>query len=202
MVWGLMATIRRVSSIIGFFTPGLGLFNILYHWVAEQYPFTMRKNYNPLPIDNIQLFNMTENIRWKELDRASYEFPQDPAPPSYTIYTGFNLKSYVIVFFLLQVFNTLSLLLVKHFTSEEFSADKRFYKKFVHVLQCVNLPYPYVDWDQGLFSIEEFKRRYHNTEIEMAWSFAVNSFVSLASVVPIVYTGVLFIHCNYLYHCM
>ena len=30
-------------------------------------------------------------------------------------------------------------------------------------------------------SVEEFKLRYSNTEKEMAWSFVVNSFFSLAS---------------------
>ena len=45
-LWGLMSTLRRIVSIVGFFTPSLGLFSILNHWLAEQYTFPIRRKYN------------------------------------------------------------------------------------------------------------------------------------------------------------
>ena len=189
IMWALVSTLRRLLSIIGFFTPSLGLFNILYHWLAEQYLFTMRNKYHPLPVDQIQLFNMSQVIHWKEYDRATYEFPEDPAPPSYALYTGFTLKYYVAVFFMLQVFNTVSIAMVKKFTSEDFQQDNSIFKKILHCLQCLNIPYPYEDWDQGSFSIKVFKERFNRIETEMAGSFAVNMFFSVVSLLPIVYTG-------------
>ena len=189
ILWGLVSSLRRVLSIIGFFTPGLGLFNILFHWLAEQYLFTMRNHYHPLPIDQIQLYNMSEEIRWKEYDRASYEFPEDPAPPSYALYTGFTLKYYVAVFFMLQIFNTVSIALVKYFTSEDFKRDPNLFKKVLHCLQCVNIPVPYSDWDQGMGTIQELRRRYSNTETEMAGCFLVNCVFCVVSLLPIWYTG-------------
>ena len=42
--WILFASIRRIMTFITFFTPSLGLFNILYHWKAELYPFKFRIN--------------------------------------------------------------------------------------------------------------------------------------------------------------
>ena len=193
ILWGLVASLRRILAIIGFFGPFLGLFNILFHWVAEQYPFTMRKKYHPLPFDNITLFNMTEKLKWRDYDRASYELPLDPAPAPYTLYTGFDLQHSVALFLVFMTFNMAAMGLVKHFTSEEFSRDCNWYNKIVHILQCTNISFPYVDWDQGQGSVEEFKLRYSNTEREMAWSFVVNSFFSLASMVLIVYTG-LYLH--------
>ena len=189
MLWGMIASLRRILGIIGYFAPSLGLFSIHYHWIAEQYPFTMRNSYHPLPFDRIHLFNTTEKMLWKEYDRATYEFPKDPAPPSFRAYTGFDLKYSFILFFVLLFFQSVSMALVKYFCSEEFKADNRIYNKVVHVLQCTNISFPYVDWDQGGGSVEEFKLRYSNTEREMAWSFVVNSFFSLASIVPIIYTG-------------
>ena len=44
-----------------------------------------------------------------------------------------------------------------------------------------------------MFTIEEFKLRYNNTEMEMVWSFVVNTFFSLASMVPILYTGTIMV---------
>ena len=128
-------------------------------------------------------------LKWKDYDRASYELPLDPAPAPYTLYTGFDLQHSVALFLVFMAFNIAAMALVKHFTSVEFSRDGNLYNKIVHVLQCTNISFPYVDWDQGGGSVEEFKLRYSNTEREMAWSFVVNSFFSLASIVPIIYTG-------------
>ena len=129
IVWGLLATLRRLLSIIGFFTPSLGLFNTLNHWLAEQYLFTMRTQHHPLPIDQIQLYNMTQEIKWLEYDRATYEFPAEPAPPSYNRYTGFCLQYTLAVFLLIMAFQVIAIALVKHFTSEEFAKDGKTYNK-------------------------------------------------------------------------
>ena len=40
--WGLFGTLRRILSIVAFFTPYLGLFDILHHWKAELIPFWIR----------------------------------------------------------------------------------------------------------------------------------------------------------------
>ena len=37
--WAVLANIRRIGSIVAFFTPSFGLFNILFHWKSEQIPF-------------------------------------------------------------------------------------------------------------------------------------------------------------------
>ena len=40
--WGLFGTLRRILSVVTFFTPFFGLFDILNHWKAEQIPFAVR----------------------------------------------------------------------------------------------------------------------------------------------------------------
>ena len=40
--WGLFSTLRRILSIVAFFIPFFGLFNVLNHWKAEQIPFWIR----------------------------------------------------------------------------------------------------------------------------------------------------------------
>ena len=107
----------------------------------------------------------------------------------YTHYTGFSLKYSVAVFFMLMVFKIIAITLVKYFSSEEFREDENHYNKMMHVLQCFNFPFPYVDWDEGMFSIDEYKKRFRKTEMEMALSFAVTSFFSVVMMLPIWYTG-------------
>ena len=37
--WAVFASFRRISGIVAFFIPSMGLFNFLYHWKYEQKPF-------------------------------------------------------------------------------------------------------------------------------------------------------------------
>ena len=188
ILWGVFGTLRRVLSIIVFFLPCFGLFDILYHWHAEQYPFTIRPGYHPLPIDTIQLYNVTVG-RWKELDRWTYEIGDEPIPPPYSLYTGFNLQNTTIMFLIIMVFHCISMAIVKYFTSVEFSRKGNYFRKFIHVLQNLNISYPFVDWDEGMFNLDEYRRRYTYTKKEMTCSFAMNMLFSWIMIMPLWYTG-------------
>ena len=194
-IWTLCAAIRRILAFIVFFTPSLGLYNILNHWKAEIHPFKFRvnaaKRLNMTPSLNakIELFNMTETVYWSELDRWDYSNPQHPAPPSYKLYTGMRLGETFATFFAILILQIFILLLVKIRTSDEFKSKGNLYEKFIHLLECVNFPVPYRDWDQGSRSVEEFRRRYSNTEREMIWSFAVTMSFTMAMFSPLLYTG-------------
>ena len=194
-IWTLCATVRRVLSFIIFFTPSLGLFDLLYHWKAEAYPFKFRTNHAkkfntpPNPAAKIELFNMTETVYWSEYDRWDYSDPQHPAPPSYKLYTGLNLQETFAMFFVILILHYMSLLLVKIRTSEEFRKPGNVFEKTIHLLENVNFPMPYRDWDQGSHSVSEFRRRYSNTEREMIGSFAVTIFFTMAMFSPLLYTG-------------
>ena len=63
------------------------------------------------------------------------------------------------------------------------------YNKCIHILQNINLSFPWADWDEGMFTREEFLERYKNTENEMACSIAVNAFFSICLLFPIWFTG-------------
>ena len=74
-LWGLVASVRRVLGIVAFFIPCLGLMNLLWHWHAEQFPFSARKaqvmrlGVTPSPDEKIKLFRMKEEFLWADLDR-------------------------------------------------------------------------------------------------------------------------------------
>ena len=48
---------------------------------------------------------------------------------------------------------------------------------------------PYVDWDRGIHTIEEYRKRYTNTVTEMRASLLVNFVFSLFMMCPLWYTG-------------
>lgn len=189
-LWAVFATSRRVLSIVVFFLPSLGLMDILHHHQSEQYTFSIKMQYNLIhPKDQVHLFNLTERLLWSELDRWNYyEDPEEPIAPSYTLYTGFNLKWSLILFFFLMFFQFAAIFYSKYGTSKEFKED-RLYNKCIHVLQNLNFSFPMTDWDEGMFTREEFRTRYNNIEVEMACALAVNIAFSFCMVIPVLYTG-------------
>ena len=148
--------------MVCFFIPSLGLFNILYHHKAEEKPYL---------IDGLN-----ETTLWRDLDRWDYS--------SY-----YSLKWTFILYFILTGAQLLTILLVKIFTSKTFVKGKNFLCKFLHLLHSLNLAFPYEDWDQGRFSVKEYRERHRQTNIEMAWSLYVNIFFSFVMTTPLWYTG-------------
>ena len=180
--------------MIGFFVPSLGLFSILSHWQAEQYPFGIRTQLNLIhPKDQVHLYNLTEPLLWNDLDRWNYyEDVNEPTPPPYTLYTGFTLKWTFVTFGLLMFFHAVSMMMVKLFTSQEFKEERNTFNKLMHVVQNIHCSFPYKDWDEDEAKSdtkEEFKKRFQNTENEMMMSQLLNICVSMIMLIPIWFSG-------------
>ena len=85
--------------------------------------------------------------------------------------------------------HALVMLFVKMVTSAEFRARDNLMKKVLHVIQNLSLATPYQDWDEGVHTVPEYKRRFRRTNIEMACCLTLNILVSLVMLVPLWYTG-------------
>ena len=188
LLCGIFSSLRRIISMVCYFIPSLGLFSILYHYKAEQKPFTIWQKYGKNQMDKIALYGLNETILWGDLDRWDYS-NSEGTPPSYSEYTGLTLKWTFFLFYILTGAQLLMTLLVKIFTSTAFFRRENFLNKFIHLLLSLNLASPYEDWDQGRFSVNEYKQRQRQTNIEMAWSLTVNIVFSLVMMVPLWFTG-------------
>ena len=176
--------------MVTYFIPFLGLFDILYHWKAEQIPFWIRNlKGRQNPNDEIELRGLMKTVLWGELDRWNHSVHDVPTPPSYTLYTYFTLEGSFQAFLLLMSVHTLTMLLVKIATSAEFRKRDNLMKKCLHVIQNLSLATPYQDWDEGIHTIPGYKRRFQKTNIEMACCFTLNIVVSIVMIVPLWYTG-------------
>ena len=75
-------------------------------------------------------------------------------------------------------------------TSDSFAAKEDYFLKLTHLLQVINLPFPFQDWDVGHYdSVQMVRGRYRKTEAEMMASFGVNFVFTLIFMVPLSYTG-------------
>ena len=61
--------------------------------------------------------------------------------------------------------------------------------KVIHIITNTNIPTMYRDWDFGDLSVEEHRRRYKKTEIEMSCLLLANTVFSLMLLGPMWYTG-------------
>ena len=188
LLWGLFSSVRKILSMICFFIPSLGLFSILHHFQAEQIPFKIWKKYNRTQDDRIVLFGLKETVIWGELDRWDYTNP-DGIPPPYSLYTGVSLGWTFLLFFILTGIQLIVIHLVKIVTSKKYSMKGDFLNKFIHLLLNLNLASPFEDWDQGQFSVREYRERHRKTNIEMAWILFVNIVFSFTMMIPLWYTG-------------
>ena len=190
LCWGLFAILRRTLSSVAFFIPSLGLFNILHHWQAEQIPYSIRIDYaSKINYDDrITAYNMSETVFWRDLDRWDYTDPNDPKPPPYSDYSGLSLQDSSKAFLYLMVYQYAAIILVKIFTSEEFMKKERIFEKFIHIILNMNLAFPYIDWDVGDYSRDQFKQRYRKVTTEMIWCLIVNIGVSLMMTAPLIFT--------------
>ena len=133
---------------------------------------------------------MREEVLWSDYDHWSYEDPQNPRAPPYSLYTGLNAKWTLVTFIALLFLHALAVFLTELFTSAEFRKEKGSkFQKAIHIITNTNMPTPYRDWDHEDVSVEEHRMRHKKTEREMICLSIVNTGFSLMLLVPLWYTG-------------
>ena len=85
--------------------------------------------------------------------------------------------------------HSLAIVVTKLITSKEFRKGGSWFQKAIHVITCTNIPTMFCDWDHEDVSVEEHKKRYKKTEIEMGCLLLVNTVFSLMYLGPLWYTG-------------
>ena len=201
----LLTIITRVFSFVVYFGPFLGLGDILAHWIAEQVSLDLSfrdradraGHYEPLPpIDiitskyayNHRVSMKTETVAFSTLYRSDYTDPTNPIPPGYQEYTGVTLREAWIIFCLLLVVQYVSIVVVKCKLSVKFKGVRK-HQKLQHVLETLNVPDCYADWDEENGSPKEHMKRYKEFMREMVAMVVVHFLSNLVMLCPIFITG-------------
>ena len=193
-LWAVCSSCRRILGLVLFFVPSFGLFDILNHWIAEKVPFRVRLNHSKRfginSEDRIMLRGLNQRILWTELDNWDYTDAESPTPPDYMIYTGLTLGETFVVLMILSFVQLIVLGFVKSFTSEKFrSGTEILYNKLIHLIECLNLAFPYQDWDREKSSVPEFKRKHKEVANEMFFNLLTNTIFNFCQLIPLWYTG-------------
>ena len=182
LAWASFATLRRILSLVTMFIPAMGLCNILHHWKWEKIPFNIAEKVGPG--EKISLYGLNETVLWSQLDRW-----KDGSAPHYKQYTLLSLQETFIALILLSILQFLAIFVVKRYLSTDFQEEAHITNKVIHTLENINFGSPYRDWDDGDYSVEQFKERASAVRSEMIWTQAINFIATLLMMVPLWYTG-------------
>ena len=170
----------RLSCVVAFFGPFLGLFNVLAHWRAEQMVLEFKVFNRSQTFSSLE---MSGSLPIDAIYRADYS-TTDPLPPSYTLYTQVSLGTAFAFFLVLIVTQALVNLLLETKLSREFK-EAGWTAKMQHLLESVNRADSFADWDTGVGTQSEFQRRWWNVMAETIVMIGVQMGTNLALLVPL-----------------
>ena len=188
LAWASFATLRRILSLVTMFIPAMGLCSLLHHWKWEQVPY--RFGQRIIPGDKISLFGLNETILWSQLYRWNHTAGEIPTPPEYSHYTLLTLKETFIALIVLSIVQFVATIVVKSCISTDFREEEHKTNKFIHTLENLNFASPYRDWDNGDYSVQQFRQRAGAVRSEMIWTQAINFIATLLMMVSLCYTGI------------
>ena len=136
----------------------------------------------------IRLHGLDETIYWSSLDRWDYTDPEHPTPPTYSAYT-LPMPNIFIALTVLSIIQFVTIFSVKIWNSKDFRMEYHWTNKGIHVLENVNFVSPFRDWDDGDYTIQEFKRRARAVRKEMILTQAVNFLATITMLVPLWFAG-------------
>lgn len=200
LLFAILGTLQRVAILVAYFFPFFGHLSLLQHWQAEQIPWASRETiaYH----SGKAYLNKTVNfatdtlhlpggrtVAWAELNRANYEDPEQPTPPSYTLYTGLSLGEAFAVFGVILLLHVTTVIAVKRCTVHRFCQRKTALEMIVHGLENTNLAYPAWDWDHITGDVAAHRRESKRVAMEILLTLLTNFCWSVVMLAPLFLTS-------------
>ena len=138
-----------------------------------------------------------QTVPLSDLFRSDYADIDTPKRPQSSLYTLVRLKTAFCLFWMGYILYGLLLLAIKN------CLNKRFYQaskmeKIQHVVEALNLPETYNDWDaDNSLSIEEHKKLWKEILAEMILMVGLQYLTNLMLLVPLFVTGTSIISFNH-----
>ena len=173
----LLIFLVRISCLVTYFSPSLGLLGMMNHHHAERFPLDPKiwKNLNKTDFHYLSaITGQHQTIPVSELFRSNNPTDGTPSSPPITLYTYITLKTAYILFGAFFIVYALLLLLIKTKISDRF-ARSSWGEKLQHLIDVINVPDPFRDWD----SEENLEIRIHANPAELWKSTLIETFVMI-----------------------
>lgn len=173
----LLALVTKLFSIVFFFAPTLGIFDLNTSWKMDQ--ITFAKDFS---VDNLS------TNRPQSLILVSDVWPTSPA--TFDAYTIINLPTAYIFFVSFLVFQCCAVYITKYFIAPGFYDSISTSGKILHVVSCIVYPSVFLDWDmrrsEDITVYEKNWKKVRKERLFMSlWHVTINVFMC----VPIMMTS-------------
>ena len=183
----LLIFLVRISCLVTYFSPSLGLLGMMNHHHAERFPLDPKiwKNLNKTDFHYLNaITGQHQTIPVSELFRSNNPTDGTPSSPPITVYTYITLKTAYILFGAFFVVYALLLLLIKTKISDRF-ASASWGEKLQHLIDVVNVPDPFKDWDsEENLEIRMQAKLWKSTLIEMFVMIGLQLLTNLLLLTP------------------
>ena len=183
----LLIFLVRISCLVTYFSPSLGLLGMMNHHHAERFPLDPKiwKNLNKTDFHYLSaITGQHQTIPVSELFRSNNPTDGTPSSPPITLYTYITLKTAYILFGAFFVVYALLLLLIKTKLSGRF-ASASWGEKLQHLIDVVNVPDPFKDWDsEENLEIRMQAKLWKSTLIEMFVMIGLQLLTNLLLLTP------------------
>ena len=177
------ALIVKVWCIIMYFTPSLGLFNVLQHWKNEQVLWNT---------DSLQEF-IVDGMIVLEHDKGSIRVPWTPVTsikgPEYILYTTLRLKEYFRAFWIIFFVQAIIIYSIKHKWCKSTFNKKTFIDRIIHSMENVLIVSNTEEWDSEKGDPEEHKQRLKTNKNEMNRLMIMNFIFNCIYLTPLIFLG-------------
>ena len=193
-IYFLISFTLRLTGMLIFFIPSLGISNVLRHHQSDQFPFDFHRSYQKLlwkhNVSNGMIhYGNAPPVALTDISHFDYSNRTNPTSTShYTQYTGLTPKYSFIIFMCLWFAQIFCIWLKNYLTSKPFR-NLSFYDQFIHSISSVFGPVPSVDWsvDEGTCA-EHYKRMMETTK-EVQGTIMINAVFQSLHLLPVFYLG-------------
>ena len=131
------------------------------------------------------------------LFRSDYTNVKAPRPPPITVYTLIKLRTVFISFWIGYLLYGIHLTLIKNCINKAFKMAT-LGKKLQHIIEAVNMPEAFGDWDgDNSLNIEGHKKMWNNILAEMMIMVGFQFFTNMILITPFIITGT---YVSHIYH--
>ena len=176
----LLFSVTRIVCVVAFFAPFLGLRDCMAHWHAEG-----------LELDSKLLTNLRGSRSYWDRPTVDLMFREQKDQP--TDYNLVTLKTAFFIFLGLLLFQAIAIFTVKMIVSSHFK-ETSWFNKIGHVVESLNVPDVYKDFDIDLDPEEEktpeaYKEAYNSVLKETLWMTSLQMVSNLILLVPLFVAG-------------
>ena len=133
--------------------------------------------------------NQFQNVTIDTLFRSNYTTITAPQPPLTTLYTLIKLRTVFISFWIGYLLYGIHLTLIKNCINKDFKMAS-LGKKLQHIIEAVNMPEAFGDWDgDNTLNIEGHKKMWNNILAEMMMMVGFQFLTNMILITPFIITG-------------